>query len=112
MNLLAPEEHTDTLLAIADPCQGEVADALLEGRMLIALRLAVPCVNTEPAHHAGTTLTDLIGRKQVVHRLASLRCAHHFRELISWSMALSGFRSATSFFSAAFSSRSCLNSRT
>src|SRR5215469_4147692 len=62
-------------------------------------------------HMAGTPLAHPVGRVQILHHRAAPRRRHHFFESTSCSIVLSSVSSATSRFSRAFSSCSCLHWR-
>lgn len=112
LNTFAPQQDVNALVPISHPARCQLlypqSQAVLR-RPAVLIAVSCPRQIDQPA---GSSFTDFIARSQMAHRVPALRCAYHFRELISCSIALSRLRSATSFLRRSFSSRSCFSSRT
>src|SRR5215831_7603535 len=108
----AIQQHPNLPVAVADSGLSQLPDPLPErgARVaMMAISIAGPRTADGPA---GTPLTDRIRRAPIVHDDPFLRRPHHVFDSTSCSITLSNDKSATKRFSLAFSSWSCLNSRT
>lgn len=99
-------------IAIADPRRDNLMHALTQRRTRIArarLALGRPVLTCQLA---GLALAVAVGRRHIGHNLLHERWPGNFFDSTSCSTALSRLSSATSLFSRAFSSTTCLSSRT
>ena len=108
----AIEQHPNLAITISYSCPSQLSHPLSEGRAGIAMTL-IPLWGPRAADRpAGAAFADRIRRAQVRHDRSPLRGPYPFFASTSWSSTVSRDNSATNRLSLAFSSWSCLNSRT
>src|SRR6056297_3924831 len=108
---LPTQQHVDALVTVPNTHLGELLDPAPQrvlGRAPGLVPLHRPRLTD---NEASSPLADPVVTAQVEHCFATLRRLHHFFFAMSVNIALSRLRSATIFFSLAFSSRNCLSSR-
>lgn len=106
------QHHMDTAIAIADPRRDDLVHALSNLRSRVPRARLALRRSMLPRHPAGPALAVAVRRHDIGYNILHERWPGNFFDSTSGSTALSRLSSATSRFSRAFSSTTCLSSRT
>ena len=106
---LSQQQHMDTSVSIAYAHPGHLPNPFSQYGLSVLHRFVSLGITVYLQHRAHAPLADGVLLQKVFRCLFAVDRPYQFFESTSCNMALSKLRSATSFFSLAFSSSNCLS---